>query len=250
VTDASTLQHLLTHSECEWIEFKQNDAGPDDIGEYLSALANAAALHGQEAGWIVWGVEDKTRRLVGTGIDPRTRKRGNEPVETWWASLLDPRIDFSFHEVMHAGLRFVLLRVQAAMAFPVAFQGKKWIRIGSARKKLADYPGKERELWAALGRKTFEEGVARADATEAQVLELLDHRALFDLLQQPAALNDAAILARLVIEGLVVDPGGARYDITNLGAVLFASDLRQFGGLGRKALRFVRYPATSRVQAE
>jgi ATP-dependent DNA helicase RecG len=32
--------------ETEWAEFKHNNAEPEEIGEYLSALANAAALTG------------------------------------------------------------------------------------------------------------------------------------------------------------------------------------------------------------
>lgn len=31
-------------SETEWVEFKVNKADPQDIGEYLSALANAAGF--------------------------------------------------------------------------------------------------------------------------------------------------------------------------------------------------------------
>jgi ATP-dependent DNA helicase RecG len=250
MTDSATLQRMLGQRECEWIEFKHNDAGPADVGEYMSALANSAALHGQEAGWMVWGVDDESRKLLGTDVDPRARKQGNEPVESWWAHLLEPRIDFSFHEVVDQGRRAVLLRVQAATAFPVAFRGTEWIRIGSVKKKLADYPGRERELWTALGRSCFEEGLAKCGLTVAQVLELLDHRTLFRMLQQPAASEDAGILARLAMEGLIVDRGAGRYDITNLGAVLLAHDLRQFGALGRKALRFVRYRGAHRGEAE
>ncbi|MCC6785226.1 MAG: putative DNA binding domain-containing protein [Planctomycetes bacterium] len=248
--DVSDLRSLLAHRECEWIEFKHNDAEPTDVGEYLSALSNSAALHGQEAGWIVWGVEDGTRRLVGTDVDPRARKKGNEPVENWWAHLLEPRIDFSFHDVVDGGLRAVVLRVQAAPAFPVAFQGTEWIRIGSAKKKLADHPGRERELWAALGRRCFEEGLAKTGLRGGQVLELLDHRCLFRLLQQPVGIDGAAILARLAMEGLIVDRGGDGFDVSKLGAILFAHDLRQFGSLGRKTLRFVRYRGVHRGEAE
>ncbi len=250
MTDSTTLQHLLTHRECEWIEFKQNDADPGEVGEYLSALANAAALHGQEAGWLIWGIEDRTRRLVGTAVDPRARRKGNEPVESWWARLLEPRIDFTFHEVVHDGCRAVLLRIQAASAYPVAFHGTEWIRIGEAKRKLADHPGRERELWTALGHSCFEAGLARSGVVGSQVLDLIDHRALFRLLQQPTASDDAAILTRLAMDGLIVDRGSGRYDITNLGALLFAQDLRQFGSLGRKTLRFIRYRGPHRGEAE
>lgn len=33
--------------ETEWAEFKHSNADPQEIGEYISALANAAALNGK-----------------------------------------------------------------------------------------------------------------------------------------------------------------------------------------------------------
>ncbi len=41
--------------ETEWMEFKANKADPQEIGEYLSALANSAALAGKAFAYIVWG---------------------------------------------------------------------------------------------------------------------------------------------------------------------------------------------------
>ena len=51
--------------------------GPD-IAEYLSALANSAALHSKETAYLVWGIEDGTRNVVGTKFKPRKAKQGNE----------------------------------------------------------------------------------------------------------------------------------------------------------------------------
>jgi ATP-dependent DNA helicase RecG len=45
--------------ETEWFEFKLNLSDPEEIGEYLSALANSAALLGKVYGYLVWGVDDK-----------------------------------------------------------------------------------------------------------------------------------------------------------------------------------------------
>ena len=36
--------------ETGWVEFKENNPNPEDIGEYLSALSNTAALHGKANG--------------------------------------------------------------------------------------------------------------------------------------------------------------------------------------------------------
>ena len=71
--------------ETEWLEFKENRAEPDDIGEYLSAISNSAALHGRDMGFIVWGVRDGTREIVGTDFEPRRRKIGNGDLEPWLA---------------------------------------------------------------------------------------------------------------------------------------------------------------------
>jgi hypothetical protein len=39
--------------ETEWVEFKVNNAEPEDIGQYLSAISNSAALQEKQAGYIV-----------------------------------------------------------------------------------------------------------------------------------------------------------------------------------------------------
>jgi len=84
--------------ETEWAEFKVGDYDPDEIGEYLSALANSAALHQKDCAYIVWGVEDITHKIVGTPFRPRECKVGNEELENWLTRLLAPRIDFEIGE--------------------------------------------------------------------------------------------------------------------------------------------------------
>ena len=58
--------------ETEWVEFKHNDAEPEEIGEYVSALSNSSALLGKEAGYVVWGIENETHKIVGTSFKPRS----------------------------------------------------------------------------------------------------------------------------------------------------------------------------------
>ncbi len=249
------LDHLLKSlvalpRETEWVEFKHNNDAPEEIGEYLSALANSAALHGRDAGYIVWGIEDVTKRVVGTAANPRQTKIGNEELENWLAHLLSPRVDFRFHEWEHLGLRMVLVQVQPAVGSPVAFKGTEWIRVGGLKKKLKDYPGKEKELWQALSRLSFEKGIAAADLPGDEVLARLDYPKFFELSQQKLPVNRSGILERLAVDRLVVPKGGDQFDITNLGAILFAKQLSQFEGLARKAFRVVRYKGASRVETE
>ena len=39
--------------ETEWAEFKENDDNPEEISEYLSGLANTAALQGKAFAYLV-----------------------------------------------------------------------------------------------------------------------------------------------------------------------------------------------------
>lgn len=47
--------------ETEWLEFKENNADPHIIGEYLSALSNAAALEGKANAYVLWGAPTSAR---------------------------------------------------------------------------------------------------------------------------------------------------------------------------------------------
>lgn len=86
-------------AETEWIEFKLNDAEPQAIGEYISALANAAALVGKAFAYLVWGVRNEDHAVAGTTFDPHTVKVGNEELESWLLRLLEPCLGFRFCSV-------------------------------------------------------------------------------------------------------------------------------------------------------
>lgn len=59
---------LATKFETEVIEFKEakNDFSFEELGKYFSALSNEANLHNVECAWLVFGVEDKKHKVVGT----------------------------------------------------------------------------------------------------------------------------------------------------------------------------------------
>ena len=61
------VRELCGHiGEVEWVEFKHNMADPQEIGEIISALANAAALNGKIHAYVLWGINDKTHDIIGT----------------------------------------------------------------------------------------------------------------------------------------------------------------------------------------
>ena len=234
--------------ETDWVEFKVNYREPQDIGEYISALANAAAVHGKAHAYMLWGVEDETQAITGTKFSPATAKKGNEPLETWLLRLLTPRIDFRFHEVTHDERPIVLLEIERASRHPVAFEGVEYIRVGSTKRRLKDYPEKERALWRVFDRVNFEEGIAAERLRDEDVLLLLDYPKYFDLLDAPLPDGRAAILDALQRDRLIGPCEAGGFNITNLGAILFAKDLSDFPRLKRKALRIIQYVGTGRIE--
>ena len=148
------LDRLLAASdEHEWVEFKHNNDEPHAIGEYLSALANAAALDGEPFGYLVWGIENGSRKVLGTTFKPASAKVGAQLLDLWLHQYLRPKLDFRFDAVEYRGLPVVLLRVPAAVGQPVSFHQVEYIRIHSAKVKLASHPDKEARLWARLNQR-------------------------------------------------------------------------------------------------
>ena len=145
-------QLLEEGDEREWLEFKDSYYKPQDIGEYLSALANSAYIHGRENGYLIFGVENRTNNVVGTSFRFSTKKKGNQPLEFWLNQLLQPKIGFDVHEFEYQAKPIVLIFVKAAISEPVRFNGEAYVRIGSNKTKLKNYPELERRIWTTASR--------------------------------------------------------------------------------------------------
>ena len=234
--------------ETEWVEFKVNNSDPQAIGEYISALANTAALHGQSQAYMLWGIQDRTHAVIGTRFSPATEKKGNEPLETWLLRLLEPHVDFRFYEISVNGQRVILLEVDPAVQQPVAFSGDEFIRVGSTKKRLRDFPEKERALWQVFNTVKFEDGVAAGRMSAEEVLLTLDYPTYFALLKAPLPDGHAAILNALQRDRLIRPCEAGGFDVMNLGAILFAKRLDDFSGLKRKATRVIQYRGTGRME--
>jgi hypothetical protein len=57
--DLTPLLHDLCSQpqEQQWLEFKLNGTGHEQIGEYISAISNGATLANKPFDYLVWGVE-------------------------------------------------------------------------------------------------------------------------------------------------------------------------------------------------
>lgn len=172
---------------------------------------------------------------------------GNEELENWLLRQLSPKINFRFHELHLEAGNIVILEIDRAFRHPVQFAGTPFIRIGSYKKRLKDFAEKERELWRILDTTPFEMLPVAEKLAPDEVIRLLDYSAYFDLLDKPLPNGRDAILDALASDRLIESMGGGFWRILNLGAILFAKKLSDFGRLERKAVRVVVYQGTGRV---
>lgn len=241
------LEELLKlPQENEWVEFKDSNSDPEMIGQRISALANSSLLINKPQAYIVWGIEDNTHQLIGTKFKPSVTKCKQQELESWLLQKLEPKIDFTFFEFDYQGKSLVVLEIQPATHKPVRFDGTEYLRIGSYTKKLQEFPEKERQLWRALEYIPFEKQLALKSIEGEKVLQLLDFSKYFDLTKQPLPQNQQSILQKLKDEKLIIENANL-WDITNLGAVLFAKKLSDFEHLARKSLRIVRYKDNNKL---
>lgn len=233
--------------ETEWLEFKHNKYDKETIGEYISALSNSAALNSKSNAYMIWGVEDETHKIIGTTFNPLNTVKGNEALENWLLRLLNPKIDFRFYPVVIDGFKVVLLEIEPANTKPVMFNNIEFVRLNSHKKKLKEFPEKERRLWRIFDKIPFEKQVAMDNISETDVLGFLEYTKYFEMLNIPLPENRSSIISSLEQDDLIQQELNKKYSILNLGAILFAKDLGSFKNLKRKAIRVIQYKGESKV---
>lgn len=235
--------------ELPCVEFKTNNCDPQKIGEYISALSNTAALYSQETAYLIWGINDLTHDISGTKFDPTKSKVGNEGLELWLSRLLDPQVQFYFHKTKINNNDVVLLEINRAHSKPTQFKGIEYIRLESYKQKLKDYPDTERALWAIFSNKPFETLIALENVSADMALRLLDYSAYFEMLSLDLPSEKVGIIDALLKEGFLSNCDTGNYNITNMGAILFAKKLSDFPSLERKAIRVIKYEGNDRISS-
>ena len=132
------LEDLITTWENEVVEFKQagNDYDTDKIGEYFSALSNEANLRGADRAWLVFGVNNKTRAVVGSDYRPEPERL--QSLKNQIAQSAEPSITFrEIHVLQHTHGRVVLFEIPPApRGIPIAWKGHYFARAGESRTSL------------------------------------------------------------------------------------------------------------------
>lgn len=116
---------LALPAETEWVEFKKAERNIDfrKLGKYFSALSNEANLKNQSCAWLVFGIEDATRKIVGTHYRPTRPELDSLKSEI--ANKTTSRITFTeIHELILPEGRAILFQIPPApRGIPVAWDG-------------------------------------------------------------------------------------------------------------------------------
>ncbi|MDO4487939.1 MAG: ATP-binding protein [Eubacteriales bacterium] len=97
----------------------------------------------------MWGVDNESHEIVGTKFNQYIEIK-NEPYQNYLARNLSPSINFSFEETIINRKRVVVLVIPAAEGIPTAYKEKRYLRIGSSKCNLKDYPKREIQLFKIL----------------------------------------------------------------------------------------------------
>lgn len=128
------LENLISQWENEVIEFKQADKNfkLSEMGQYFSALSNEANLRKTEKAWLVFGVHNKSREVVGT--DYRQKKEQREHLKYEISQGLEPSLTFrNIHEILTPEGRVLIFEIPAApQGMPVAYNGHFYCRAGES----------------------------------------------------------------------------------------------------------------------
>ncbi len=163
------LQRLLIHGhETEVLEFKEakNDYSFHKIGRYFSALANEANLLDKKEAWLVFGVRDEDKTIVGSRY--RANPAELHSLKKEIGDKTTNRITFKeIFQVQTDKGRVILFQIPAAPpGMPVAWEGTWYGRDGESLVKLNI---EEIERIRSQGR---EEDWSRAICEEATIADL------------------------------------------------------------------------------
>ncbi|ADY32898.1 putative transcriptional regulator [Odoribacter splanchnicus DSM 20712] len=245
--DKLVLELCKLPQETGWVEFKHNNCDPKMVGEDISALANSAVIADRSYAYMIWGVDDNTHEIIGTKVNLKKEKKGNQELENWLRYLLSKNADFEMHSVDIDGKHVEMLVISKAVGNPVTFEKIDYIRVGSYTKKAIEFPALQAQLWDRLRNQQFEDAYAIADIQLQDIPRYLNCEAYFDILNMPVPTSIDRYAHYLVEDGIIAKQDNGLYAITNLGAILFAKRLSEFPRVGRKAIRIVQYDGLNRL---
>ena len=252
------LNFLLSHSESEGlVEFKHN-FDPEKFWKNISALANNAVIKGYEFCYIVYGIEDQTKKILGTDFDPDIKKIWNQPLEIWTQTKITPKTNIRFFKISTDGWlalqqnalekKVAIVEIGSAQSIPVKFKDIAYIKIGESTTELKNYPSLEQKIWNNEKNRNFEKEKILKWLDIHQIIKLLDYDKYLRLTKQELPTETKWIIEKMIQEKFVIVEDDWTYSITSLWALLLANDLNDFDFIRSKAIRVIVYKGNSKLE--
>ena len=170
-----TFNDLRYHHEDEVVEFKkaENNFDFDDLGKYFSALSNEANLRDKAFAWIVFGVHDKSREVLGTSFknNMKSLQKLKQDVSQ---HTTDNNTFREIHELKIDGKRVLMFQIPAApRGIPMAWKGHFYGRRGESLVALdmSKYEEIRRQVTDVDWSKQIVEGATIDDLDEEAIAE-------------------------------------------------------------------------------
>jgi predicted HTH transcriptional regulator len=224
-------------NELDWkADLSENS---DKLAKHLSAFANL-----EQGGFLIFGIDDTgtPRGIRKTNYQDVIKKLGNIARDS-----VVPSIALDHSIISYGGVDLLLIYIPESKDKPIH------LRSGTVYDSYTRSVGQTRKMTrqevarciATSSGTSFENENAVEDLAAEEVIKRLDIQSFFDLLSKPFPQDRDAILDSLEGEGIVKKIAD-KINILNLGALLFAKDLRDFNHLKRKAVRVIIYEKADR----
>lgn len=216
----------------------------EKLAKHLSALGHLVG-----GGFLVFGINNDgsfTISLSKTEIDDIIKKLGNIAHNN-----LSHSISIDHNVVNYNSHNILIIYVPEIANKPVSLKGNDpydcYKRSAGQTVKMS--PSEVRGFIAMSQNITFEEQIASYDLEINDILSELNFKSYFKLLDKRLPDNTEAIIDALLNEELITNGSTNKYNITNLGGILFAENITEFKRLKRKAVRLVIYQGTNKIDA-
>jgi len=230
-------------NELDWKE----TLSPDNkkLSRHISAFANHPG-----GGFLVFGIEDKN--AIPKGVNQRDVNSIIEKLGSLCRDSVNPLVamDHAIEEYNDHPLLFIQIKESAVKPVHLASGSLEdaYIRSGGTTRKAS-----RQEIGSLmLNSKTpqYEELHASKLKSDGEIMNILDYRTIFMLLEKPIPQDKDEILKWMQHEKMIQMVDDAGFYITNFGALAAAYNLKDFDSLARKSIRVVKYNGINKAVTE
>ena len=209
------------------------------LAEHISAYCN---LRG--GGVLAFGVNDDAsfEDLSREEIEEIVKRMGNIALHNlaWSVQLEHAVLDFEGHAVL-------FVRIAEQPSKPIYLRGKtiydSYIRSAGHTVRMSEQ--QVHDMLALQRGNSFEKRVARGGVSADEVMVLMDCKKLFELTGKPMPKDSTFVVSAMAEYGLCKAGDKEKWDITNLGALLFARQLSDFDSLKGREMIVRKYSGTN-----